>query len=411
MKMKDRISELKEELIGLRRDFHMHPELGFEEHRTAGIVEDYLKKIGLNPIRVAKTGVVATLEGKGERSREAAGAGQHRTGPVLLLRADMDALPIQEENNVSYKSQNPGCMHACGHDAHTAMLLIAAKVLTELNSEDNTGLKGTVKFVFQPNEEVAGAEIMIAGGNVMENPAPDAAMALHIWTPLPSRTIGVQAGAVMATMDIFKITVKGRGGHTGYPESAVDPIIVAADIIQAAQTIQTRQISLMKPTVIMFGKINGGTKNNIIPDEVVLEGTMRYLYEGGPDSEENPPRRLKELTEHVCDTHGCTCEVEVARENSAVINHPSMVQMARETAVGILGNEERVVEHASMAGEDFSAFTSRVPGVFVFLGTANPEKESDFPHHNPRFNIDEDVLPLGVELLVEGALTYFEIKG
>jgi amidohydrolase len=403
MKIKDRISELKGELIELRRDFHMHPELGFEEYRTADIVETYLKNLGLEPRRVAKTGVVATLEGTGVRSREAAGVGQQPAAPVLLLRADMDALPIQEENNIPYKSQNPGCMHACGHDAHTAMLLTAARVLTELKSE----FKGTVKFVFQPNEEVAGAEIMIAAGNVMENPVPDAAMALHIWTPLPSGSIGVQAGAVMATMDIFKITVKGRGGHTGYPESAVDPIIAAADIVQAVQTIQTRQISLMKPTVIMFGKINGGTKNNIIPDEVVLEGTMRYLYEGSPGSEEDPPRRLKETAERVCVAHGCTCEVEVKRENNAVVNHPSMVQLARETAVRILGNENRVVEHASMAGEDFSAFTSRVPGVFVFLGTADPDKETDFPHHNPRFNIDEDVLPLGVEFLVEGALGYF----
>jgi len=404
MAIKDRILELKGELIELRRDFHMHPELGFEEYRTADIVEEYLKKLGLHPRRVAKTGVVATLEGAGKRAE---GAGPE---PVLLLRADMDALPIQEENDVPYKSQNPGCMHACGHDAHTAMLLIAAKVLRELSSEDNNRLKGNVKFVFQPNEEVTGAEIMIADGNVMDNPTPDAAMALHIWTPLPSGTIGVQTGAVMATMDVFKIIVKGRGGHTGYPESAVDPIIAAADIVQSVQTIQTRQISLMKPTVIMFGKISGGTKNNIIPDEVVLEGTMRYLYTGGSDSEEDPPRRLKEIAGKVCATHRCTCEVEVERENNAVVNHPAMVQLARETAAGVLGNENRVVEHASMAGEDFSAFTSRVPGVFAFLGTADPGKETDYPHHNPRFNIDEDVLPLGVEFLVEGALKYFESK-
>lgn len=397
MKIKDRISELTGELIELRRDFHMHPELGFEEYRTADIVETYLKNLGLEARRVAKTGVIATLEGTGP-------------GPVLILRADMDALPIQEENDLPYKSQNPGCMHACGHDAHTAMLLTAAKVLTELRAEDDSRPGGSIKFVFQPNEEVAGAEIMIADGNVMENPTPDAAMALHIWTPLPSGTIGVQAGAVMATMDVFKITVKGRGGHTGYPESAVDPIIAAADIVQSVQTIQTRQISLMKPTVIMFGKISGGTKNNIIPDEVVLEGTMRYLYEGGTSSEEDPPRRMKEIAEKVCATHGCTCEVEVERENNAVVNHPAMVQMARDVGAGILGNENGVVEHASMAGEDFSAFTSRVPGVFVFLGTANTAKETDFPHHNPRFNIDEDVLPLGVEFLVEGALKYFETK-
>src|SRR6056297_1002608 len=388
MTVKDQVAALKDELIELRRDFHMHPELGFEEYRTAEKVEQFLKDIGLTPKRVAKTGVMATLEGA-------------RPGPTLLLRADMDALPIHEENQVPYKSQNDGVMHACGHDAHTAMLLAAAKVLVNEQGQ----MSGRIKFLFQPNEETAGAEILIEQG-ALKDPTPDAAMGIHIWTPLPSGTIGVQAGAVMATMDIFKITVKGRGGHTGYPESAVDPIIAAADIIQAAQTIQTRQISLMKPTVIMFGKINGGTKNNIIPDEVVLEGTMRYLYEGGPDSEENPPQRLKELAEHVCETHGCSCEVEIERENTAVINHPGMVQLARETAKEILGDENRVVPHGSMAGEDFAAYASRVPAVFAFLGTGNAAKETDFPHHNPRFNIDEDVMPLGVEFFVEGALKY-----
>ena len=389
MSIKDRIAELKDELIELRRDFHMHPELGFQEHRTAEKVEGYLKDIGLAPRRLAETGVVAVLEGS-------------NPGPVLLLRADMDALPIQEENEVPYVSQSPGCMHACGHDAHTAMLLVAAKVLVEHKNE----IPGRILLLFQPNEEVAGAEIMIEQGAI-DDPRPDAAMALHIWTPLPSGTIGVQAGAVMATMDVFRITVKGRGGHTGYPESATDPIIAAADIVQTVQTIQTRRISLMKPTVIMFGKIAGGTKNNIIPDEVVLEGTMRYLYEGGPDSEENPTSLLKHIAENVCVTHGCTCDISIERENTAVVNHPDMVQLARETAVRVLGDQQKVVEHASMAGEDFSAFTSRVPGVFTFLGTADAEKQSDYPHHNPRFNIDEDVLPTGVEFLVEGALTYF----
>jgi amidohydrolase len=388
MTVKDQVAALKDEIIELRRDFHMHPELGFEEYRTAEKVEHYLKDIGLTPKRVAKTGVIATLEGA-------------RPGPTLLLRADMDALPIQEENQVPYKSQNDGCMHACGHDAHTAMLLAAAKVLVDKQDQ----MSGRIKFLFQPNEETAGAEILIEQG-ALKDPEPDAAMGIHIWTPLKSGLIGLQAGAVMATMDVFKITVKGKGGHTGYPESAVDPIVAAADLIQNAQRIQTREISLMKPTVIMFGKIQGGSKNNIIPDEVVLEGTMRYLYEGGPDSSENPPKRLKHLAESVCETHGCICEVEIERENTAVINHPAMVQFARETAKEILGDENRVVPHASMAGEDFAAYASRVPAVFAFLGTGNAAKETDFPHHNPRFNIDEDVMPLGVEFFVAGALKY-----
>jgi amidohydrolase len=324
-------------------------------------------------------------------------------GPVLMLRADMDALPIQEENDVPYRSQNDGVMHACGHDAHMAMLLIAARVL----SENADSLMGTVKLVFQPNEEVAGAEKMVEEG-IMENPRPNAALALHIWTPLPSGTVGITEGGVMATMDVFTVTVKGKGGHTGYPESAVDPIVTASEVVQAVQTIQTREISLQKPTVIMFGKIAGGSKNNIIPDQVELEGTMRYLYPGGPDSEENPPERLRRIVKGVCDAHRCEGIVEVERENQAVENDPRMVDLVRDSAIYVLEDERKIVKHASMAGEDFSAFSSRIPSAFVHLGTGNAKKESDYPHHNPRFDIDEDTMPAGVELIVRSAWRFFE---
>lgn len=392
MNLRGRIAELEQELIDLRRDFHMHPELGFQEFRTAEKVESYLKELGLSPKRLAGTGVTALIEGK-------------KAGPVLMLRADMDALPIQEENELSYASQNPGVMHACGHDAHTAMLMIAAKLLFEQRDK----LEGSVKLVFQPNEEIAGAEKLVEAG-LMKNPDVDAALGIHIWTPLESGKIGVQPGAVMATMDVFKITVQGRGGHTGYPESAVDPVLAASSIVQEAQRIQTREISLMKPTVIMFGRISGGTKSNIIPDTVSLEGTMRYLYSGEPGSEEDPPSRLKRLAEAVSAVHGCSCTVEVERENSAVINDSDMVDMVRKTAAGILGDSRLVVDHASMAGEDFAAYASRVPSAFVFLGTANREKESDYPHHNPRFNIDESTMKTGVELFIESVFSWFSAQ-
>ncbi len=390
--LKADIQSLKSELIELRRDFHAYPELGFQEFKTADRVEAYLEDLGLKPERIATTGVTAYLEGK-------------KDGPTILLRADMDALPIQEENNVPYKSRNNGIMHACGHDAHMAMLLGAAKICSGMRDR----LEGNIKFLFQPNEEVAGAEILIEQG-ALENPGVDAAVGIHIWSPLKSGLIGVQAGAVMATMDVFKITVQGRGGHTGYPESAVDPIIAAADIVSNVQTIQTRKVSLMKPTVIMFGKISGGTKNNIIPDEVVLEGTIRYLYDSNKPGEDNPPKLLDHLVKTVCGTHGCSYELEVTRENTAVINDKNMVEIARRAARAVTGNADAVVEHASMAGEDFAAYAARVPGVFIFLGTGNPEKESDYPHHNPRFNIDEDTLPLGVELYIRSAIEYFKEK-
>ncbi len=390
MDLRTRVRELQDELVELRRDFHVHPELGFQEYRSAERVEEYLRSLGLDPQRITETGVTAELRGADE-------------GPVLLLRADMDALPIQEENEVPYASQNEGVMHACGHDAHMAMLLITAKVL----AEDPSRVRGTVKFVFQPNEEVAGAEKMIAAG-VLENPRPDAAMALHIWTPLPSGTIGLQEGAVMASMDVFTITVRGKGGHTGYPESAVDPIVAASAIVQTVQTIQTREISLQKPTVIMFGKISGGSKNNIVPDEVVLEGTMRYLYPGGPKSEENPPERLRRIVKGVCEAHRCEGIVEVEQENKAVQNDPRMVGLVRDAAMYVFEDDRKIVKYASMAGEDFAAFAEHVPSAFVHLGTGDPKKESDYPHHNSRFNIDEDSMTAGVELFVRSAWRFFE---
>ncbi len=393
MDIKNRIAKLKDEVIELRRDFHRHPELGFQEFRTAGKVEDYLKGLGIPVKRLANTGVVGLLEGESD-------------GPILLMRADMDALPIQKENDIPYRSVNKGVMHACGHDAHTAMLLVAAKILLEYRSR----IRGKIKLLFQPNEETVvepkGAEVMVREG-VLEDPRVDAAMALHIWTPLASGQIGTAAGPVTATLNVFKILVKGKGGHTGFPEQTVDPIIIASSIVQAVQTVQTREISLLKPTIIMFGKIAGGTKSNIVPSQVTLEGSMRYLYGGGEGSEENPEGRLKRIVEGICAAHRARCEFDVHMENRAVINDPQMTELARHTAEEVLGQKGEVLSYFSTAGEDFSEFTERVPGVLCFLGAGNREKETDYPHHNPRFNIDESILPVGVEMHVRSALNYF----
>ncbi|MFH2114251.1 MAG: amidohydrolase, partial [Spirochaetota bacterium] len=315
MNIKQQVEVALTEAIELRRDFHAYPELGFQEHRTAGKVEEFLRGLGLAPVRVAGTGVSAVLEGV-------------FPGPTLMLRADIDALPIQEENTISYASRNPGVMHACGHDAHTAMLLSAARILCSYTDK----IAGRIKFVFQPNEEVSGAAELVRQG-VMDNPAVDAALGVHIWSPLRSGEIGIKEGACMASMDVFKITLFGQGGHTGYPESAIDPILAAADLIQSAQIIQTRQISLMKPTVLMFGKVSAGSKNNIIPDQAVLEGSLRYLYAGGPASEERPSERLESIVKQVCGMHGCTYSFEVHQENHAVINDRGMVNLARQVAV------------------------------------------------------------------------------
>ncbi len=386
--IRKKVASITEEVVALRRDFHAHPELGFEEHRTAGKVEEYLQKYDVDFKRVAGTGVVGLIEGE-------------KPGPVLLLRADLDALPVEEANDVSYCSECPGVMHACGHDAHTAILLGAARILSSMRDK----LAGSIKLVFQPNEENAGALAMIDEG-VLEDPPVDAAMGLHVWTPLPSGKIGVCSGAVMGGLEIFKITVKGVGGHTGYPEAAVDPIIAASDIVLSAQRIQTREISLAKPTVIVFGSISGGTKANIIPDTVTLEGSVRTLY---ADSEKiNPMKKLESLAARVAAVHGCECEVEWYRENIPLVNDPELVKLAAAAASEITGSESSLIALSCMASEDFSEFSSRVPGVFVFLGTGNEKKQSHYPHHNPRFNIDEDTIPAGVEMFIRFAIKFFK---
>ncbi len=393
MEIKKRIAAAKDELISLRRDFHRHPELGFQEFRTAEKVEGYLRDLGIPSRRMAETGVVGLLEGT-------------KAKPVLLLRADMDALPVREENDFPFRSVHEGVMHACGHDAHTAMLLVAAKLLVERRKE----LKGTVKLVFQPNEETVveptGAAALLEAG-VLENPSVDAALALHIWTPLASGVIGTADGPVTATLSVFKIIVEGKGGHTGFPEDCVDPIFIASSIVQAVQSVQTREISLLKPTIVMFGKISGGTKSNIVPDQVILEGSLRYLYTGGERSTENPEGRFRRIVEGIVETHRAGCTIDIHVENKAVINNAQLTKLVTGTAAEVLADRSNVLSYSCTAGEDFSEFSARVPSCLYFLGTGNPRKQTDFPHHNPHFNVDEDTLTLGVEMHVRTALRYF----
>jgi len=385
-----RIDELYDELVALRRDFHMYPELGFEEQRTSSIVEKYLLNLGLKPQRMTKTGVVALIEGA-------------NPGPVLMLRADMDALPMEEENEISYKSRTPGVMHACGHDAHTAMLLVAAKILVEMKDQ----LKGTIKLVFQPNEEIAGAIHMINDG-VLESPPVDAVMGQHIWTFMESGKVGIASGAIMAGLDVFKIRVIGKGGHTGAPENSIDPVLCAANIIQSVQLLQTREISNLNSTVIIFGKISGGTKSSIIPDEVELEGTIRFLYKGGPDSEEQPTERFTRIVRGICATHRCECKISTEHENIPLINNDEMTEIAHLAAQEVFPTKRAIEVNRSLASEDFSEFTNRVPGVFIFLGSANAEANSNYAHHNNCFNIDEPTMKQGVAMHIIGAMKFFE---
>ena len=384
------VAGFSDEVIELRRDFHQHPELGLEEHRTSEKVSAYLNQCGLEVCRMNRTGVVGLLRGE-------------QPGPTLLLRADMDALPIQEENDVPYRSLNPGVMHACGHDAHTAMLLVAARILSQLKQH----LQGSIKFVFEPNEENVGALAMIEEG-LLENPRVDACLGLHIWTPLQSGQIGITEGPVMAGMEHFNLIIKGRGGHTATPQSAIDPILAAAGVIQGVQIIQTREIDVLKePTIIMFGQIQGGTASNVIPDAVTLGGTMRYLFEGDPESENNPKKRFERIVSNICTAHRAEYELSYLYGHPTLVNHREMAALLQTLAGRELDPSPEIVSFVSLAGEDFSEFAARVPGAFYFLGTGNASKQTDFPHHHPRFNIDEDVLAVGIEMHVRGALAFF----
>ena len=392
MEISKQIAAYKDEVVELRRDFHQHPELGLEEFRTSERVSEYLKQLGLEVKHANKTGVVGLLRGK-------------EPGRTLLLRADMDALPIQEENDVPYKSIYNGKMHACGHDAHMAMLMVAVKILANMKHR----LKGYIKFVFEPNEENVGSLAMIKEG-LMENPTVDACMGMHVWSPLETGKISITPGPVMAGMEHFQILIKGKAGHTATPQSAVDPIITAASVIQGVQIIQTREIDALKePTIIMFGKIEGGTASNVIPDMVTLSGTMRYMYEGGEESGGNPKMRLERIVSSICAAHRATCEVTFLYGHPTLVNNNEMSELLRSVAAEDLSCKQDIVSLTSLAGDDFSEFAARVPGAFYFLGVGNPEKETHFPHHHPRFNIDEDALKAGVEMHVRAALRYLNM--
>ncbi|SCY91032.1 M20 metallopeptidase family protein [Alkaliphilus peptidifermentans] len=389
MNIKEEIKKYAQELIDLRRDFHQHPELGFQEFRTSEVIEKYLLDCGIEVMKIATTGVVGLLKGSQE-------------GATVILRADMDALLVSEENDLSYKSLYEGKMHACGHDGHVAMLLVAAKILAKHKEK----IKGNIKFVFQPNEEEAGARIMIDEG-VMENPKVDAALGIHLWTPLETGKIGISEGPIMGAHKNFKLRIIGKGGHTSAPQYSIDPILTAASIIQNVQMIQTREINALNPTVIMFGKINGGTAANIIPEAIDLEGTIRHLYEGNDTSEEKPYARFERIVKSICEAHQAHYELQFIPSNSVLINHPQLTSMVRQEAEKVVNDPQKdIVPYVCMAGEDFSEFSLEVPSTFIFVGTGNDKKGSNYPHHHARFNIDEDSLAIGVELHIRSVLAY-----
>jgi amidohydrolase len=384
MNISPEVLALQSDLVALRRDFHRHPELGYRETRTSGIVAERLRKAGY-AVRtgIAKTGVIGVLRGG-------------RPGKTLLLRADMDALPVQEENRTAYASVVPGVMHACGHDGHTAIGLVAAQVLASRRAK----LAGTILFVFQPaEEELGGAPAMIKEG-LLENPAPDAALALHLWNSLPVGSVGVRAGATWASSDRMEIAILGRGGHAGYPHTTIDPVVIAAETVLALQTIVSRELPPTLPAALSVTRIAGGATTNVIPSEVVMQGTMR-LYEESLRGEVK--RRIERVVKGVAEAHGAGWRVRFDDGYPVTVNDARHVALIREVAAGVVG-AARVVEHeATMGSEDMGYIFQRVPGCYFMLGSMNAAKGLCQPHHHPRFDFDEACLPVGVEILVRAA--------
>lgn len=392
--MMDFLSEaeaLFEYTQSLRRDFHAHPELGFQEVRTSGIVARELNALGLE-VRsgVGGTGVVALLEGS-------------KPGPVLLIRADMDALPILEETGAPYASQNPGVMHACGHDGHTAVLLTVAKMLHAHRTE----LSGTVKFMFQPAEEgMGGAEKMIAEG-VLENPKVDVALGLHVWNEKPVGWIGISSGPAMAGAEIFKVKVFGKGGHGAVPHLAVDPILAAAQIITALQGIVARNVAPLQTAVVSICTIHAGETFNVIPPAAEMTGTIRSFE---PAVRALVLERFEKTVHSVAEGMGCKAEIDLQMLTPATINHADTAARVQAVADRLFPQSDvDTANYTTMGSEDFAFVLEKVPGCFFFIGSANHEKGLDAGHHHPKFDIDETALPRGAALMAATAVDFLKI--
>lgn len=391
--MEIKIDKLIDEIIDIRREFHMYPELSEEEYETEERICKYLDKWDIEYERgIAKTGVVAIIRGGKE-------------GKTIGARADIDALPIEEENDIPYKSKNPGIMHACGHDFHIAIHLGVAKILKD--NEEN--LKGNVKIFFQPAEEtIGGASRMIAEG-VMENPKVENVIGLHVSPNYPLGTIEVKKGKLNASTNEFYIKVKGKGGHAAYPEKSVDSILIAAHIVTSLQSLVSRFTSPLDPVVLTIGQINGGVKNNVIAEEVTLSGTLRTLNE---ETRNFAKEKIEEIAKGVANSFGGEVEIDfpVPGAFAPLINSPEVVDVVVESAEEIIGKENIYFkEKPSMGGDDFSFFAQKVPSAYYFLGGGN-EEYANQPAHSSKFRIDEGLIPIGIKLQVKTIYKLLEME-
>jgi amidohydrolase len=390
----DLIEDIEDEVIGWRRYLHKYPELSFQEEKTAQFVYETLQTFGgLEISRPTKTSVMARLIGQ-------------KSGEVIALRADMDALPIEEENDFDFTSQNSGVMHACGHDGHTAMLLGAAKILTKLKDQ----IKGEVRFLFQHAEELppGGAQEMITAG-VLDG--VDMIIGTHLMSNLPVGKIGLSSGPIMAGADTFKITIVGKGGHASQPDLTIDPIVIGSQIVTNLQHIVSRNRDAQETLVISVTQFHGGSAINIIPSKVNIGGSVRSF---NPELRERIPSFIERIVKGITEAHGATYEFDYQFGYAPTINDEKVTQLMDETVCEVFGEESRDIIKPIMASEDFSTYQKVVKGSYIAIGAGNKEKGIIYPHHHPKFTVDEQALQYGVKLFVYGTfkllnLTYSEV--
>ena len=381
----EKAATLRDQLVAWRRHLHMNPEVGFHEHDTAAYIEAELRKMpGLSISRPTETSVLAVLRG-----------GQ--PGRTALLRADIDALPMHEENTFDFASQRPGTMHACGHDGHTAILLGVAKLL----SENPGDVPGEIRMIFQHAEEIGpgGAEELVTQTTLMDG--VDVVTGLHLNSQLPAGIVAVKPGAFMAAPDTVELTIRGRGGHGAHPEEAVDPIAIGAQVVTNLQHIVSRQVGAQDALVVSITKFVSGTTHNVIPDTAELMGTVRTF---DPGLRQRAPKLIERVVKGVCEAHGATYDLRYEFGYRPLINTDWVAEQLREIAIETVGPDRFQVSRPTMGGEDFSAYLERAPGAYFNVGSGSDTADSRWPHHHPRFTIDETSLDTGVQMLYAAAL-------
>ncbi|WKA50020.1 amidohydrolase [Planococcus liqunii] len=383
--IKKAIQENSEEMIAIRRKLHSEPELSWEEYETSQFVFNYMTELGIECRKTEPTGVIGTLKGGKE-------------GKTVALRADMDALSVEELNvDLPYKSVTSGKMHACGHDAHTSMLLAAAKALVGVKEQ----LPGSVRFIFQPAEEVAtGAKAMVEQGAVE---GVDDVFGIHIWSQIPSHSVACNPGPSFASADIFKVHFKGQGGHGAIPQNSIDAAIIASSFVMNVQSVVSRTIDPQQPAVVTVGKMVVGTRFNIIAENAEIEGTVRCF---DAETRDHIEEQLKIYADNTAAIYGGTATVEYIRGTQAVINGDESSELVRQVAAEAFGENVVYDEKPTMGGEDFSFYLDEVPGSFALVGSGNAEKDTQWAHHHGKFNVDEEAMATGAELYAQYAWAY-----